>query len=114
MLKIFLFSYQSKLLNIFVTCLTFCLKLKKIPHTVYASPKKCSIITILRSPHVNKNSMEHFKIEKFKYIIHIPVSNKKYITNIFKSIFFKSPAGIIFYIKYTEIEMVKAIKKMKI
>nr|YP_010041671.1 ribosomal protein S10 [Cyanophora biloba]QPB15030.1 ribosomal protein S10 [Cyanophora biloba] len=104
MLKIYLFSYHFKLLNIFINNLTFCLKLKKIPFKAYPLPKKCHIITTLRSPHVNKNSMEHYKIEKFKYTINIPISNKKYIANLFKNIFLKCPAGLIFYIKYSSVE----------
>nr|YP_006280849.1 ribosomal protein S10 [Cyanophora paradoxa]ADW79203.1 ribosomal protein S10 [Cyanophora paradoxa] len=107
MIKIYIFSHYFLAINFFVKTITYCLSLKKIPFKVYPQPKKCSILTTLRSPHVNKNSMEHFKIEKFKYIIEINNINNKISKKIFNKLYYYCPAGLTFYIKYQTNEFKK-------
>nr|AIU44698.1 ribosomal protein S10 [Cyanophora paradoxa] len=105
MIKIYIFSYYFSTITFFLKTITYCLKLKKVPFKVYPLPKKTSAITTLRSPHVNKNSMEHFKIEKLKYVIEIYNINSKYCKKIFNKLYYYCPPGLMFYIKLSTKEI---------
>jgi ribosomal protein S10 len=43
-------------------------------HKIIPLPSKKRQFTLLKSPHINNSSKEHFKILKFQYIIHTSVS----------------------------------------
>lgn len=48
------------------------------------SPKKCKKITVLRSPHIDKKSREHYQIGSHKRTITATVSDKKILVLFFK------------------------------
>ena len=43
-------------------------------HKIISLPSKKRQFTLLKSPHINNSSKEHFKILKFQYIIYTSVS----------------------------------------
>ena len=43
-------------------------------HKIIALPSKKRQFTLLKSPHVNNSSKEHFKIVKFQYVFYTSVS----------------------------------------
>lgn len=47
------------------------------------NPKKCKKITVLRSPHIDKKSREHFQLLTFKRTLSISLSDKNGVFFIF-------------------------------
>lgn len=59
-------------------------------------PTKRSVFTVLRSPHVNKTSMEHFEIRIHKRLIDIYNANPKTVDSLMR---LELPAGVDVEIK---------------
>ena len=76
-IRIKLESFDNELLNI--ACQQIIEKVKSTKTKIVGPiplPKKKKIYCILRSPHVNKNSREHFEIRKYSKILDLyPISN---------------------------------------
>lgn len=62
----------------------------KILGTIFL-PKKIKKFCILRSPHIDKSSREHFEIRSYKCIIYIDILSLKCLNNFFK---IEIPSGL--------------------
>jgi len=51
-----------------------CLKIADCENKKVFLPKKKKIFTLLRSPHVNSKSKEHFKLERYRRLFYLKVS----------------------------------------
>ena len=71
------------------------LYLKGIKASFFALPKKSKKITILKSPHVNKKSKEHFSLTQYRRLCYI--EKKKSL----REIILRLPFGIAFRIDYS-------------
>lgn len=93
-LRIRLESFNHELLN------TSCQKVRKLLEinnidnfSIVSLPTKKRIYCVLKSPHVYKDSREHFEIKIHKRIIELFSSTDLEIIDLFKNIDF--PAGIL-------------------
>lgn len=68
------------------------LKKLKIEHKTINLPKKKKLITLLKSPHVNKKALEHFEINKYKKILYLRLKNEK--LNFYKFLILNKPKFI--------------------
>ena len=91
-IRIKLESFDAELLNI--ACQQIIAQVKLSETKIIGPiplPKKKKIYCILRSPHVNKNSREHFEIRKYSKILDLyPISNSIATSLLFINL----PAGI--------------------
>jgi small subunit ribosomal protein S10 len=93
-LRITLKSFDSQLLNI--SCKNFIKIFQNTESKIagpIALPTKIKRFCVLRSPHVNKDSREHFEIKFHKRIIDIE-TNSAIASDRFLKI--KLPAGVLF------------------
>lgn len=79
--KLQLCSYYSQKLTEFILKLKKCLS-SDTKISVVSLPTKRKVYCILTSPHVNKDSREHFALSKYKKNIYIDISNKKTLNSI--------------------------------
>jgi small subunit ribosomal protein S10 len=86
-LKLRLESYNLNLLEQFLITL----REKKIPLKLVRLPTKIKKFTVLRSPHVHKQSREQFEIRTHKRLILIKHNEKKKVYNFIK---YTLPFGI--------------------
>lgn len=101
-LRITLKSFNSQLLNI--SCQKIFETFKDTNSKVIGPiplPTKIKRFCVLRSPHVNKDSREHFEIKFYKKIIDIE-TNSALASDKFLKI--KLPAGVLFLTKKLEIK----------
>ena len=76
-------SVDQKSLELYKQYLQTLLGLKKINHIFFNLPLYKKKFTFLKSPHVNKKSIEHFYLYKYKLICILYHHNNKNYNNIF-------------------------------
>lgn len=101
-LRLFLKAYDNQLLNL--TCLDLRKKLKFIDNEcsmtgVISLPIKKKVFCVLRSPHVDKDSREHFEIRFSKCFFDLELNSSSIIKFLLKV---ELPSGIFISFKYNE------------
>lgn len=79
-LKSFEKSSLKKTENCILSLFEF-LNLNEIKYKI--NPKKCKTITVLRSPHIDKKSREHFQLRTFKRTVSVSGVDKKTVFFLF-------------------------------
>ena len=67
--QLILKSYSKESLLLYTNFLQVVASKLKISLSIFSFPKKRKIITLLKSPHVNKKAKEQFEIKSFKTLI---------------------------------------------
>lgn len=68
---------------------------------VIALPKQIKKFCVLRSPHVNKDSREHFELRISKQFVDVIINNPSVLNSLLKA---KIPDGVICSLKYLSSE----------
>ena len=75
-MKIKIKSIDQQSLKIYLMNIKKILKVLKLEYNIFNLPTKQKLITLLKSPHVNKTAREQFKIRTYKTIEKISNFNK--------------------------------------
>jgi|TARA_B110000879_G_scaffold107255_1_gene144124 small subunit ribosomal protein S10 len=75
-MKIKIKSIDQQSLKIYLMNIKKILKVLKLEYNIFNLPTKQKLITLLKSPHVNKTAREQFKIRTYKTIVKISNFNK--------------------------------------
>lgn len=104
-LRLLLKSFNKDLLNLTILNLQNNLNLQdaRIIRKI-SLPTKIKKYSILRSPHVNKNSFEQFEIREFKGFIDVYLYNSKSIVSLLK---INIPAGVNVQLKTLPLVLIK-------
>jgi small subunit ribosomal protein S10 len=78
--------------KIYLKFLISILKTLKIKNKIIALPKTFKLITLLKSPHINKKAREQFLLTKYKNIIELTFDNR--IKNFIFFLFLNKPKHI--------------------
>lgn len=104
-LRLLLKSFNKDLLNLTILNLQNNLNLQDVRIIRKISlPTKIKKYSILRSPHVNKNSFEQFEIREFKGFIDVYLYNSKSIVSLLK---INIPAGVNVQLKTLPLVLIK-------
>ena len=81
--KFVLKSYSQETLSLYINYLNIISSKLNLTFSTFNLPKKRKVITLLKSPHVNKKAKEQFEIKYFKTLIFFDKGiNIKIIKNI--------------------------------
>ncbi len=69
-------SNSKNLLNLYRVFLKNLLSLLNLKFLIINSPNNSKFKTFLKSPHVNKRAKENFKLNIYKFKLHIPLNLK--------------------------------------
>ncbi len=95
--RIFLKSFNKNLINCAIQELEANLLFIKSNITgIVALPTKIKKFCVLRSPHVDKNSREHFELRLYKRFIDITIESSQVLNTI---LYLKFPEGVACFIK---------------
>ena len=89
-------SYSKETLSLYINYLKFIFLKLNLSSSIFNFPKKRKVITLLKSPHVNKKAKEQFEVKYFKTSIFL---KKGLSLKVVKSILVNKPKSVSLKIK---------------